>query len=179
MYKLKLTRLQNSIFRLLCIKAGEKLNQRTIAKLLDVTPTAVSKALKYLKEQNMIEMQKDPKMNLTLVELNRKNLFIISLKRTENLKMIYESGLNEFLSEQFPGATIILFGSYSTGEDTINSDIDIAVIESKEKTINLSKFEKLLERKIFLHYYKDFKEINKNLRTNIINGITLSGIVEI
>lgn len=51
------------------------------------------------------------------------------------------------------GTTVILFGSYSRGDDTINSDIDIAIIGAKERTIKLTKYEKILERKIVINSY--------------------------
>jgi predicted nucleotidyltransferase len=175
MYKLKFTRLQNEIFRFLCIKTGKSLNQRAIAKSLKVSPTAISKSLMSLKKYNIIEINKEENINLTNIELNRNNEKVIELKRTENLKMIYESGLSNFLEEKFPGCAIILFGSYSFGEDSIESDIDIAIINGKEKTLELNKFEKLLEREIRINYYKDIKSIHKNLRSNILNGIVLSG----
>ena len=176
MYKLKFTRLQNEIFRLLCIKAGGSLNQRDIARLLHVSPTAVAKSLPGM--DDLIKNEKSETMNLASIELNRDNPKAIALKRAENLKQIYESGLAGFLEEEFPGCAIILFGSYSLGEDITNSDIDIAVIGLKEKDINLTKFDKLMERTIILHFYHNLK-INKNLKQNIINGITLHGIVEL
>ena len=43
MYKLKWTRLQSEILRLLCIKSGQILNLRGIANCLKVSPTAVAK----------------------------------------------------------------------------------------------------------------------------------------
>ena len=179
MYKLKWTRLQNEIFRLLCIKAGTKLNQRTIAKSLKVSSTAISKSIKSLEKEGIIKAQKDEKMNLTLVELNRDIQKVSELKRVENLKIIYESDLLDFLEEKFPGATIILFGSYSRGYDTINSDIDIAILGRNEKRLNLEKFEKLLEREIRINYYKNFKEVHKHLKENIFNGIVLIGGIEL
>ena len=175
-YKLKFTRLQNEIFRLLCIKAGRSLNQRGIARPLQVSPTAVAKSLPELND--LIKIEKSETMNLASIELNRDKPKAIAFKRVENLKQIYESGLAELLEEEFPGCTIILFGSYSLGEDIISSDIDIAVIGLKEKDINLTKFDKLMERTIILHFYHNLK-INKNLKQNIINGITLHGIVEL
>lgn len=177
MCKPKWTTLQSQIFRLLCIKTGQPLNQREIALALDVSPTAVSKALKGL--GYFAKVEKSPKMNLISVQLNRDEKRVIDLKRAENLKQVYESGLADYLEDQFPGSTIILFGSYSTGEDTVKSDIDIAVIGVKEKTVDLSRFEKLLGRTIILNTYDDFKKINRNLKQNIINGITLYGTVEL
>ena len=114
-----------------------------------------------------------------MVSLNRDNLAAVQMKRAENLKMLYESGLQSFLEESFPGCTVILFGSYSQGEDTLKSDIDLAVIGSKGKGTSLEKFEKTLERKITLNFYENFGSIGKNLKANILNGITLSGVVEL
>jgi len=174
-YKLKWTRLQNEIFRLLTIKAGTKLNQRTIANLLKVSPTAVSKAIKNLEKESIIKIDKDKKMNLTLIELNRDSQKVLELKKTENLRIIYESNIVEFLEEKFPGALIILFGSYSYGEDTQDSDIDLAIIGYKSKKLELEKFEKILKKEIRINFYNNLEEINKNLKSNLFNGITLSG----
>jgi len=153
------------------------MNQRGIASALDVSPTAVAKALKGL--GNIVKVEKDPKMNLVSVQINRDDKRIVELKRVENLRQVYDSGLLDHLEDLFPGCTIILFGSYSRGEDTIRSDVDIAVIGAKEKNMDLSRFEDLLRRKIIINNYDDLKKINKNLRQNIINGITLQGTIEL
>lgn len=179
MYKLNSTRLQQEILRFLFIKSGMSFNARVLAKSLEVSQPAISKALPFLKKQEYINVKKDRESKRLSIELNKDNPLIISLKRTENLRMIYESKLAEFLYDNFPGITLILFGSYSKGEDTIHSDIDIAVIGTKEKKIDLTKFSKLLERTIFLHYYKSFKDIHKNLKENLCNGILLKGGIEL
>ncbi len=179
MYKLKFTRLQNEIFRLLCIKAGTSLNQRGIARMLKVSPTAVSKSLPILEKEGLIKLEKSKTMNLISVILNRDNPRTMAFKRIENLKLIYESGLVEFLEESFPGTSVILFGSYSRGEDTDRSDIDIAIIGSSEKEIELTKFDKLLERTVFLHFYSSFKTIEKELKENILSGIIFIGGIEL
>jgi len=62
---------------------------------------------------------------------------------------------------------------------TIKSDIDIAIIGGSEKDLRLEIFEKLLERKIIINYYKSFKEIRNELLNNILNGITLKGAVDL
>ncbi|MFC1722966.1 nucleotidyltransferase domain-containing protein [Nanoarchaeota archaeon] len=173
--KLKFTTLQNEIFRLLCRRVGKGINQREIAQSLNVSPTAVGKALKGLK--GFVKVSKTGKMNLTSVELNRAEGFIIQLKRVENLKQVYESGLADYLEGIYPGATMVLFGSYSLGEDTIKSDIDIAVLGVREKKVSLGKFERFLERTININYYKDQKKINKNLKENILNGIVIHGMI--
>jgi len=186
MYNIKWTRLQAEIFRFLCIKAGQDFNLRGIARPLKRSPTAVSNALNNLEKEGLVKVRKSQSMNLLSVEFNRDNERAINLKRVENLKLTYESGLTKFLEDSFPGCTIILFGSYSRGDDVFGneleghrSDIDIAVIGSKEKQVKLTEFDKKLERTVLINFYLSFKEIHKNLRDSILNGILLSGSVDI
>lgn len=176
--KLKFTTLQNRIFRLLCIKSGQKLNQREIARILKVTPTGVAKALVMLEKENIITVDKNKVMNLNLIYLNRTQK-ILKLKQLENLQQIYELNLVDFLEEHYLGTTIILFGSFSRGEDIVKSDVDIAIIGSKPKNINLEFFEKSLERQININNYKSFKDISKELKENLFNGIVLAGGIEL
>lgn len=178
-YELKLTNLQTRILRLLFIKVGASLNQRRIARTLKVSQPAVIKALPELEKLNLVQKQQDKESKRWAVELNRENHRVIQLKRADNLKQIYESGLADYLEKEFAGAAIILFGSYSRGEDTVNSDIDIAITGRKEKTINLDKFEKALERTIRINFYDSFKNVHKHLKENIFNGIILAGGIEL
>ena len=178
-YKLEFTILQQEILRFLSINTGKSFNARAISKSLEVSQPAVAKAIHLLKKKGLIKVEKDKDSGRFSIELNRDKIEVINFKRVENLRMLYESGLVEFLNERFPASTILLFGSYSFGEDTINSDIDIAVIGAKEKETNLREFEKKLERKIFLHFYSNLKDINKNLKENILNGILLKGGIEL
>ena len=178
-YKLKLTILQQEILRLLFIKAGTSLNAHSIARILEVSQPAVSKALPMLEKEGLIKVSKDKISKRLSIELNRDNNQVIWLKRADNLKQIYESGLAQFLYDSFPGATVIFFGSYAFGEDTASSDIDLAVIGTKERMIDLEKFEKMLERKIITNYYKTFNGIDKHLLSNIANGILLKGAVDL
>jgi predicted nucleotidyltransferase len=139
----------------------------------------VIKALPELKNLDLIKLQQDKESKRWSIELNRDNTKVMQLKRVDNLKQIYESGLSDFLEVAFAGSTITLFGSYSRGEDTIKSDIDIAIVGRKEKDVDLTKFENILERKININYYDSFSSIHKNLRENIFNGIVLVGGVEL
>jgi predicted nucleotidyltransferase len=186
MYKLKWTRLQTEIFRFLCIKAGQTLNLREISKALKVSPTAVSNALAELEKEGLLKVKKSKTINLLSIEFNRDNQKAIEMKRVENLKMIYESGLSDFLFNEFPGCTIILFGSYSRGEDVWasgteenRSDIDIAIIGTGGRKVDLAKFDKMLERTVSINFYKSWEGVHKHLKNNILNGILLRGGVEL
>ncbi len=177
-YKLKFTRLQNEIFRLFCINAGKILNKREISLILKVSPTAVANSIVSLQKEELISVKKEKNFNLSYVSFNRDSQKAINFKKIENLKMLYDVGLPHFLFEEFPGSTIILFGSYSKGEDVFDSDIDIAIVGVKEKTLNLKKFEGFLKREINLNFYQSFKDIHKDLKNNLFNGIILSGRID-
>lgn len=177
-YELKLTILQQKILRLLYIKAGIQINKNQIAKILNVSQPAVMKALPDLEKRNMIKIKQDKESRRWAIEFNRDSQNMIWLKRVDNLKQLYDSGLVDHLYKAIPESTIILFGSCAFGEDTINSDIDLAVIGTK-KEVNLKNFEKVLERNININYYPSFKDIHKYLLNNILNGIALKGAVEL
>lgn len=174
-YELKFTPLQDDILRILFINTGNALNQRQIALRLGVSQPAIMKALPLLTQINYIKISKDKETKRWSISINSENQKVMQLKRVDNLKQIYESDLVNNLEKEYAGATIILFGSYSRGEDTINSDIDIAIIGRKEKKIDLEMYEKLFERKISINFYESFSKIHKNLKENLANGILLIG----
>lgn len=176
-YKLGFTQLEQEIFSFLCLKAGEKLSQREIAQSLNVSPTAIAKSLNKLLDLNFVNIEKTKTINF--ISLNRDKPLVVELKRAENLKNIYLSGLSDYLGESLAGSTIILFGSYSKGEDTNTSDIDIAIIERKEKTIELKSYEKKLNKKININFYNSWNSIHVSLKNNILNGIVLHGSVNL
>lgn len=160
--------LSQGIERLLFIYRGRPLNQHQIAKKLKVSTPAVRKALK---NTNAIQEQDESKRwNISMPEDTQ----TIRKKRIDNLQQLYESNIVNTLEKKFPGATIILFGSYSQGEDTINSDIDIAIL-TKEKPIDLAIFEKKLVRTINVSFFEDFQNIHEDLQKSLMNGIVLVG----
>jgi predicted nucleotidyltransferase len=184
--KPQFTLLQQEILTCLIIKAGASFNARGLAKSLNRTQAGIVKALPELEKEKLVKIKKDKGSGRWSIELNIDSQKTINTKRVENLKMIYGSGLSVFLKNSFPGCTIILFGSYSRGEDIYaketeenSSDIEIAIIGSKEKNLELKKFEKLLEREIILNFYQSFKEIHQHLKNNILNGILLYGSVDL
>lgn len=176
-YKPNFTILEQELFSFLCLRAGEKFSQREIAGKLNVSPTAVANSLKKLKGQSFVKVEKTKTINF--ISFNVGDRHATELKRVENLKNIYLSGLMDYLEQELPGGTIILFGSYSRGEDVSTSDIDVAVIERREKPLELEKYEKTLNRKINVNFYNSWNDINKHLRNNILNGILFQGSVSL
>lgn len=137
------------------------------------------KALPALEKEEFVKLEQDKESKRWAIQLNLDNSRVIQLKRVENLRLIYESGLVDYLENELSGSTIFLFGSYSFGEDNFQSDIDIAVIGRKEKKLNLEKFEKVFSKKIVVQFYDSFKDKHKNIKESVLNGILLKGNVEL
>ena len=147
---------------------------REISRKIKVSPSAILRAVKLLEKENIIVSNKKFLFN---IRANLSNSRFKNLKRAYNLDSIYSSGLFDYLYENFSLSAIILFGSYSRGEDIERSDIDIA-IEAKDKEIELEDYEKKLNRKINTEFI-NFGKISKELRDSIINGIVLSGYIRL
>lgn len=108
-------------------------------------------------------------------DINNKNYK--NYKKIYNLLELQNSKLIDFLKDALMPKCIVLFGSYQRGEDSEDSDIDL-FIECKEEKIDVSKFAKILDRNIQLHFKEDFKKYPKELKNNIINGVLLEGYLE-
>ena len=179
-YKPELTNLQQGILNFLFSRSESSFNMIRLSQFLEVSQPAIKKAIPLLEKKNLIKLSRDKESKRYSIVLNRDNPGVIYLKRANNLEEIYLSKLPSFLYDFLPGTTIILFGSYSKGEDSEKSDIDIAIIGISEKEVNLLEFQKYLERNISLHFYKSFKDIkDENLKNNILNGIILYGSVKL
>src|SRR3989338_9745711 len=91
---------------------------------------------------------------------------------------INESGLIDQIQKETLPSTIVLFGSGAKATFTEKSDIDIFV-EANETKLDLSKYEKKLNRKINLLFEQNINNLSKELRNNIINGVVLYGFIKI
>lgn len=174
--KLKFTRLENEIFEFLFRNPSGEFTGKELASSLGFSQTAISKSIRRLSKLGLLNVKKKVILSISL---NREKKEIYVLKRLFNLREIYFSGLIDKLSESFPGASVVLFGSYFYGEDMEDSDIDIALLGYSEKKMNLNKIEIKLNRKIQLHFFEKSEDIEENLRENIFNGIVLCGVLKI
>ena len=146
---------------------------REIARLIKVSPPTASTLANNLEKGDLIKIKKE-KVQYKVFG-NLENEYFRKLKRIYNLFFLLD--LTNFLVKKFEPNAITVFGSYSKGEDTEDSDIDVFIDSVLRKEIDLQKFEKQLNRRIHLHV-KDIKKIPKELRKNIINGIILYGFLE-
>lgn len=155
----------------------ESIHLRELARRTGFSPAGASKAAKRLVSRGLV-LESKTKV-VTNYRANRDNPLWIALKRAYNLFSLYDSGLVEALRKTYeePEA-IVLFGSYSRGEDTERSDIDIAVITTLEKPFSRKSFEKTLARPINL-IEVNLSNAKKEFVNSLANGIVLHGYLTV
>jgi len=152
---------------------------KEISKKSKIAHTSAKKILNELVKEKIVILEKEirGKRIFPIYFANLEGEYYKKLKKINNLKEIIEGKLVEKIEDEFMPKSIVLFGSYSKGEDIESSDIDIFV-ESEGSEIDLKKFENKLFRKVNL-YFGNLKKLNKNLKENILNGIVLEGFIEL
>ena len=152
---------------------------RGLARIVDKSPTTVSKYLKGYEKEGYISSKR--MLNHILYQAQVDNVGFKDLKKSYNIVQIRKSGMLDYLVEVFqhPEA-VILFGSYGKGEDGVKSDVDLLVISSKKQQVSLSRFERKLGKVVDLHVksrsdIEKMKNKNEELLNNFINGVVLEG----
>jgi len=132
--------------------------------------------MKYLRDftERKILLRKCKKGSFPHFEANRISRTYLFNKSHLLVKKIIESGLVEFIEEKLQPKTIVLFGSVPRGVYHEESDIDL-FIQTSYKTLDLSKFEKILGHKVQLFFETNLNNLSKGLLENIYNGEVLSG----
>ena len=149
---------------------------RELSRILDLAPTSINLHLKELEKNKLIVQDKTGLY--TSYKANFDSEEFRFYKKIHNLIELKESDLIEEIEDKLFPTAIVLFGSYMKGEDIETSDIDIFLIAEK-KTINLSRYEKQLSRKIQLFFSDDINKLPRELKNNILNGIVLSGFLKV
>lgn len=147
---------------------------KEISKKINLSPTSVRIYIEDLFKIGFI-IKKESKPFDGYVA-NRENEDFLWVKFSYNLLSL--KGLKDKISEELHPKTIILFGSYCLGEDVEESDIDILIISKTRREINLNMFEKYLNRKINLLFVDSLLRLDKKIRTKIINGVVLGGVLD-
>ena len=150
-----------------------------ISREIKLAHTSVRRHLEELKKASLIKERivKKGKREFPVYISDNESKVYRRNKAFYNLISLYESGLVDFLYDSMLPKCILVFGSYSRGEDIEESDIDI-FLECEKKEVELANFEKKLCRKIQLHFNSNFKQYPIELKNNIINGIVLRGFLE-
>ena len=144
-----------------------------------IAHTSVKNELKKLIKAELIQIEIEVRgkrkfpLYFSILENKFKNL-----KKINNEYSIRNCGLIKYLIEELMPNSIILFGSFSRGEDVLGSDIDL-FIESLPKEVNIQKFEKKLNRKINLVFKANINYLKKEFLNNLINGVVVYGEIKL
>lgn len=153
-----------------------------LSEALGISKTTAHKVVSRLVKEDFLK--KEVLGKVWRISCNQNHYYNHSKKIAYNLLHIYESRIVDKIKASMPNArAIILFGSYSKGDDNEESDIDIAVEilgNDDLKIESIGAIKKLGYRNkvtVNLHIFSRSK-IDINLFANIANGIVLDGFLE-
>ncbi|MEK6826803.1 MAG: nucleotidyltransferase domain-containing protein [Nanoarchaeota archaeon] len=154
---------------------------RQLSRILKINHTTIRQYLNKMVKEEILSLKKEGVYSYYSFILSKKAL---NLKLYYNLEKLRISHFIEDLEKAYNLPVIVLFGSYASATDSIESDLDICLISNIEKEFPAEKYEKILNRKISLHKFNKTsfdkaKKLNKGLINNICNGIVLSGELEV
>ncbi len=167
---------KSSIWKVFEVFVDEPLKNhyiKEISRKINLAPTSVRKHVSDLERAGIIIKRKGERFYAYAA--NRDNNDFLYYKRIFNLIKIKESGLIEYIVKSIYPISIVLYGSYSIGEDVETSDIDLLIITKTRKRLEFDTFERKLKRKIHPIFESSIKNLHKNLRSEAINGIVLHG----
>jgi predicted nucleotidyltransferase len=170
--------IKNKIKEFFFLNPTAKLRVRQIERKVKVPLPSV---IRYTKELEKEEILKSSIIaNIKVYSADRNSKTFLLEKKLFNIRELFYSGLIDFLVKELSNPTIVMFGSYSKGEDIERSDIDLFIETPSKKKIDLKRFEEKLGRRIQIFIYKDIHKVkNKELANNIVNGIILNGYLEV
>ena len=147
---------------------------REISKKINLAPTSVRKNINELLKQRLIIPKNSKPFNGYIA--NREENVFIFYKRVYNLYSL-ENIKNYFFKEICPDL-VVVFGSYSLGEDVETSDIDLIAVSKVKRETKFEKIKKLLGREINLMIVDDLDRLDRNIKKKVLNGIVLYGEIE-
>jgi predicted nucleotidyltransferase len=157
---------------------GKQLHVREVARRAGLSPPGAMKVLKRLRDEGLVNEES----NKVVVNYrgNYDSTRFVALKRSLNLYSLYASGLIDEVAAFYRiPECIVLFGSYAKGEDTGDSDIDIAIVTDMQDLQYLQYYEKKLNRRISIHLVNKVKNEDATFIGSLANGIVLYGYLEV
>ncbi|MDD5417631.1 MAG: nucleotidyltransferase domain-containing protein [Candidatus Nanoarchaeia archaeon] len=175
---MKRRNIKETIKEFFFVNPNAKLRVRRIEKKLKLPLPSVIRYSKELQKEGILTTIQTGNVIFYTADKTSSNYLLE--KKLYNIKSLYSSGLVEFIKKELNNPAVVVFGSYSKGEDIETSDIDIYIETPSNKELNLTDFEGKLSRRMQIFRHKGISEIkNKNLANNIINGTTLNNYIEV
>ncbi|MBI2549310.1 nucleotidyltransferase domain-containing protein [Candidatus Woesearchaeota archaeon] len=153
-----------------------------LTKRVNISKTTANTVVRQLATEGFLKINKLG--NIWRITCDQQHPYNMTKKIAYNLELIYEAGIIEAILSLFENpVSIALFGSYRKGDDTDQSDIDIAVetLDNEEPTvIKIGTIQQFGYRKnVNVNILKFSRnKIDINLFANLVNGIVLYGFLE-
>jgi len=154
---------------------------REIAKLAGVSPSTAKRFLDFYVDHGFLVRNR--KVNLVMFRANIDSLVFRFMKL--GYFMFRAETLIGFLKRAYEGSSVVLYGSCARGEDDSASDVDLLVVGRKTRKVDLSRFEKKLNRKVTVLAYtssewKEKAKVDKPFYERIlVDGIVLVGNIPV
>ena len=142
-----------------------------ISRQIKLAPTSVRRHLAYLLKKDLIKKVESKPFDGFAA--NRENDEFIFLKKVYNIYTL--KPLVDYIVSRCHPKAVIVFGSYSLGEDVEESDIDILVLSKTKKDIDVEGFKRKLRRSIHVIMVEDIDKLEERVKSKVINGIRLHG----
>lgn len=170
-----LTKTERAVLDYFFQKPGQNIHIRGLSKELDITYSSVVNALSSLEQKGFLESDEKSKMKFYSIAGEK----FREAKRLVNLENLQDSNIISHIEKELRPEAVVLFGSYLEGQDTEESDIDLAVIGGRQKGLELGKFEEDLGRKTQITRIENPKNEDKEFKNTLANGFVLSGYLEV
>jgi len=134
-------------FRVLAVffdDPNREFHLREAAEIADVSPSTAKRFLDFY-EANGFHI-KERKANLALFRADVDNNSFRLMKTA--LFLFKAKHLTDFLTEAYPGSSVVLYGSCARGEDSPESDVDVLIVGRRAEKMDLTRYEGMLGRRI-------------------------------
>lgn len=149
---------------------------RELSRKTGLAQTSVKLWLEKLLEEGLILTRGEGRNKRYVAD--RENEDFLRLKQFFNLYRLHSSGLVDYVSGSYPKA-VVLFGSFRYGTDVEKSDIDLLVLSDRELEFDFGEFPAELGREVSVLRVSSLSELEMPLLENVVNGIVLSGALEV
>ena len=154
---------------------------RGISLSSGISTTAGVNAIKELEQYGIVKVEKTP--ITSNIKSNQESDSYLFYKKIFNLYRLERYEVIKSIINTFRAKTVVLFGSFSKGEDIENSDIDILIISNRKGNESFNKYirkvEKLLNRKINFIILSSLEKSSNEFKNSIVNGIVLHGYLKV
>jgi predicted nucleotidyltransferase/DNA-binding HxlR family transcriptional regulator len=167
------------ILKIFLFNPNDSFRLREISKITEISPKSVMNYLKYFEDEKIIKRYE--KRDIPFYKAINDTDKLREFTRIAILYELGESGVINYLWDKLAPEAIVLYGGFSRGEISEESDIDLFAygVDITKHQIELDKFEKIIGKRIHLMGEKSLKGVSEEFKNNLSNGIILKGYLKI